>query len=76
MILSRVHLALDSAYTRAVESYHHEKVLGVKPEFLEVIYEFDVGQVLGVCADFVLTLDDEHAPVSQDPMGLIPGPEV
>jgi len=76
VVFSRVDLSFRSRYSRSVGSDDHEQVLGVKPDSLVLVDDFNVRQALCISADFVLALDDEDALGHQYAARFAPGAKV
>lgn len=66
MVLAGMNLLDDAADTGTIVANDHEKVFGDESHFLIRRHDLYMGEALLVRADFVLALNDENAPLSQD----------
>ena len=69
MVLSRVGLFQQPAHPRLVGPHDNEQVFAEEAHICIRGDDFDMGEVLAVGADFILTFHNEHAAVAQDAMG-------
>ena len=66
MILSGVYLLFQSTDSGLVLPNDHEHIFCIKPPPFEFVDDLDMGKLLAVCADFILTLDDKYAVAAQN----------
>ena len=72
MVLSRVGLFQQPAHPWSVGPHDNEQVLAEETHLCVGGDDFDMGEVLAVGADFILTFHNEHAAVAQYAMGFAP----
>ena len=69
MVLSGMNLSDCPANAWPVVPDHNEQVLGDKPQFVIHLHDLNVGESLAIGTNFVLTFDDQYAPIPQYPPG-------
>ncbi len=61
MIFASMNLLFEASHGRAIRPYDHKKVFGVKTHWLKCIDDLNMGQVLAIGTDFILTLNNVNA---------------
>lgn len=76
MVLAGMDLPNHPADARAIVPQQNEQVLDDESLLRQPVGQLHMGQALPVCAHLVPALDDVDSPASEDPMGLVGGPEI
>jgi len=68
MVLSGMDLTNDPADTGSVLSHDNKEIFSDKSHILAIAHDLNMGEILAVRADFILTLNYQDAAVPQNPM--------